>query len=105
MQTTGQIRCDEALQLWRAEGVDCSAVRQMAVTPTMAGIIILDARCGVAANGFRAGQSAGQPCSECPVECIPTPVVSTTPGSSQFLVSPSGPGIKATSVPASCRSK
>ncbi|MER9855947.1 MULTISPECIES: ribokinase [unclassified Mesorhizobium] len=34
---------DEALQLWRAEGVDCSAVRQMAETPTMAGIIILDA--------------------------------------------------------------
>ncbi|MER8461214.1 ribokinase [Mesorhizobium sp. M1300] len=33
---------DEALQLWRVEGVDCSAVRQMADTPTMAGIIILD---------------------------------------------------------------
>ncbi|RWA78174.1 MAG: hypothetical protein EOQ31_35540 [Mesorhizobium sp.] len=34
---------DEALQLWRAEGVDCSAVRQTAETPTMAGSIILDA--------------------------------------------------------------
>ncbi|WP_366929472.1 PfkB family carbohydrate kinase [Mesorhizobium sp.] len=34
---------DEALQLWRAEGFDCSAVRQTAETPTMAGIIILDA--------------------------------------------------------------
>lgn len=34
---------DEALQLWRVEGIDCSAVRQMAETPTMAGIIILDA--------------------------------------------------------------
>ncbi|RWM44276.1 MAG: hypothetical protein EOR78_35915 [Mesorhizobium sp.] len=34
---------DEAVQLWRAEGVDCSAVRQMVGTPTMAGIIILDA--------------------------------------------------------------
>ncbi|WP_292077399.1 PfkB family carbohydrate kinase, partial [Mesorhizobium sp.] len=31
------------MQLWRAEGVDCSAVRQMVGTPTMAGIIILDA--------------------------------------------------------------
>lgn len=33
----------EALELWRVEGVDYSAVRQMAETPTMAGIIILDA--------------------------------------------------------------
>ncbi|MBB4189787.1 ribokinase [Sinorhizobium terangae] len=33
----------EALELWRVEGVDCSQVRQTAETPTMAGIIILDA--------------------------------------------------------------
>ncbi|MFD2054879.1 PfkB family carbohydrate kinase [Mesorhizobium calcicola] len=32
----------EALELWRVEGVDCSAVRQTSETPTMAGIIILD---------------------------------------------------------------
>lgn len=33
----------EALELWRVEGVDCSAVTQSTETPTMAGIIILDA--------------------------------------------------------------
>lgn len=34
---------EDAVELWRAEGVNCSAVRRIDVVPTMAGIIILDA--------------------------------------------------------------